>query len=101
MALIRKLPHNPNIDFLGRRKLFLVFSACLMVASLAAIAILGLNLGVDFRGGILIEIQTTEPADLADLRRRLGGLDLGQVTLQEFGAANDVLINVERQEGDQ
>ena len=101
MALIRKLPHNTKIDFLGRRKLFLVFSACLMVASLAAIAILGLNLGVDFRGGILIEIQTTEPADLADLRRRLGGLDLGQVTLQEFGAANDVLINVERQEGDQ
>ena len=101
MALIRRLPHNTKIDFLGRRKLFLVFSACLMVASLAAIAILGLNLGVDFRGGILVEIRTTEPADLADLRRRLGGLDLGQVTLQEFGAANDVLINVERQEGDQ
>ncbi len=101
MALIRRLPHNTKIDFLGRRKLFLVFSACLMVASLAAIAILGLNLGVDFRGGILIEIRTTEPADLADLRRRLGGLDLGQVTLQEFGAADDVLINVERQEGDE
>ncbi len=101
MALIRRLPLNPKIDFLGRRKLFLVFSACLMVASLAAVAILGLNLGVDFRGGILIEIETHEPADLADLRRRLGGLDLGQVTLQEFGAANDVLINVERQDGDE
>ena len=101
MALVRKLPLNPKIDFLGRRKLFLVFSACLMVASLAAIAVLGLNLGVDFRGGILIEIQTVEPADLANLRSRLGGLGLGQVTLQEFGAANDVLINVERQEGDQ
>jgi preprotein translocase SecF subunit len=101
MALIRKLPLNPKIDFLGRRKLFLVFSACLMAASLAAIAVLGLNLGVDFRGGILIEVETVEPADLADLRRRLGGLDLGQVTLQEFGAANDVLINVERQDGDE
>ncbi len=101
MALVRKLPLNPKIDFLGRRKLFLVFSACLMAASLAAIAVLGLNLGVDFRGGILIEIQTVEPADLANLRSRLGGLGLGQVTLQEFGAANDVLINVERQEGDE
>jgi len=101
MALIRRLPLNPKIDFLGRRKIFLVFSACLMVASFAALAILGLNLGVDFRGGILIEIQTHEPADLADLRRRLGGLGLGQVTLQEFGAPNDVLINVERQEGDE
>jgi len=99
MALIRRLPLNPKIDFLGRRKIFLVFSACLMVASFAALAIQGLNLGVDFRGGILIEIQTNEPADLADLRRRLGGLGLGQVTLQEFGAPNDVLINVEQQEG--
>jgi preprotein translocase SecF subunit len=101
MALIRRLPLNPKIDFLGRRKIFLVFSACLMAASLLAITIMGLNLGVDFRGGILIEIQTNEPADLADLRRRLGGLGLGQVTLQEFGAPNDVLINVERQDGDE
>jgi preprotein translocase SecF subunit len=101
MALVRKFPLNPKIDFLGRRKPFLVFSACLMAASLAAIAILGLNLGVDFRGGILIEIQTVQPANLANLRSRLGGLGLGQVTLQEFGAPNDVLINVERQVGDE
>ncbi len=101
MALIRKLPLNPKIDFLGRRKIFLVFSACLMAASFAAFAIQGLNLGIDFSGGILIEVETREPADLADLRRRLGALGLGQVTLQEFGAENDVLINVQRQEGDE
>ena len=101
MALIRKVPLNPKIDFLGRRKIFLMFSACLMVASLAALAILGLNLGVDFRGGIMIEVETHEPADLADLRSRLGSLDLGEVTLQEFGTDTDVLINVQRQEGDE
>ena len=101
MALIQKIPLNPKVDFLGRRKICLVFSGCLIAVSLALLAIQGLNLGVDFRGGILIEVETKEPADLADLRRRLGGLGLGQVTLQEFGAANDILINVERQEGDE
>jgi len=101
MALIRKIPLNPKIDFLGRRKIFLVFSACLIAASLAVFLVQGLNLGVDFRGGIMIEVQTHEAADLADLRSRLGRLGLGEVTLQEFGTDTDVLINVQRQEGDE
>ncbi len=101
MALIRKVPLAPKFDFMGRRRPFLIFSGCLMLASFLIFAVQGLNLGVDFRGGILIEIQTREPADLGDLRRRLGGLGLGEVTLQEFGNETDVLINVRRQEGDE
>ena len=101
MALIRKVPLAPSFDFMGRRKPFLILSGCLMLASFLIFAVQGLNLGVDFRGGILIEIQTREPADLGDLRRRLGGLGLGEVTLQEFGNETDVLINVRRQEGDE
>ena len=101
MALIRKVPLAAKFDFMGRRRPFLIFSGCLMLASFLIFAVQGLNLGVDFRGGILIEIQTKEPADLSDLRRRLGGLGLGEVTLQEFGAETDVLINVRRQEGDE
>ncbi|RMD61852.1 MAG: protein translocase subunit SecF, partial [Alphaproteobacteria bacterium] len=58
-------------------------------------------LGVDFRGGIMIEVQTREPADLAQLRRLLGNLGLGEVTLQEFGSDTDILINVQRQAGDE
>jgi preprotein translocase SecF subunit len=101
MALIRKVPLSPKLDFLGRRMPCLVFSACLVLASLLVFAVQGLNLGVDFRGGILIEIRTHAPADLGDLRSRLGALGLGEVTLQEFGAETDVLINVQRQEGDE
>ncbi len=101
MALIQRVPLNPKVDFLGRRKICLVFSGCLIAVSLALFAIQGLNLGVDFRGGILIEVETNEPADLADLRRRLGRLGLVEVTLQEFGTDTDVLINVQRQEGDE
>jgi preprotein translocase SecF subunit len=101
MALIRLVPLSPSIEFLRRRTAFLVFSAALVVASIALSAVQGLNLGVDFRGGILIEIRTSDPADLSDLRGRLGALGLGEVTLQEFGAETDVLINVQRQEGDE
>lgn len=101
MALIQKLPIETKLDFLGRRTFCLVFSALLIIGSLALFAIQGLNLGVDFRGGILIEVKTNGPADLSDLRARLGGLGLGEITLQEFGAEDDVLINIRRQTGDE
>ncbi len=99
MAFIKYFPAQPKIDFLSKRKLFLAFSAFLLIGSLVSLAVQGLNFGVDFRGGILIEVRTNGPADLPDLRSRLNNLDIGGVTLQEFGAPTDVLINVQRQEG--
>ena len=60
----------------------------------------GLNFGIDFRGGILIEVgMPGEAADLGAMRATLGGLGLGEVALQEFGQPNDILIRIERQEG--
>ena len=99
MALIRKISTTPKFEFLGRRKAFLGFSGALVVAALGLFLVQGLNLGVDFRGGIMLEIRTDGPADLSSLRSRLGGLGLGEVTLQEFGEETDVLINVQRQDG--
>ena len=101
MALIRKLPIDLNINFIGRRSLFLVFSAALMVASVGLFLTNGLNFGVDFRGGILMEVRTPGPADLGQLRDRVSGLGIGEVTLQEFGEPTDVLINIAKQEGDE
>ena len=101
MALIQKVPISFKFRFLTRRIQSLAFSAFLILASFGFFAVQGLNLGVDFRGGTLIEIRTNGPADLADLRSRLRGLGLGEVTLQEFGQDTDVLINVQRQEGDE
>jgi preprotein translocase subunit SecF len=59
----------------------------------------GLNFGIDFQGGILIEVGMPGPADLAAMRSTLGGLGLGEVALQEFGGPTNVLIRVQRQEG--
>ena len=101
MALIKYLPVEPKINFIGQRKIFAVVSGVLMVGALLLFLLQGLNFGVDFRGGILIEVKTDGPADLGELRARLGGLGLGEVTLQEFGASDDVLINVQRQDGDE
>ncbi|WP_420348061.1 protein translocase subunit SecF [Pelagibius sp.] len=101
MALIRKLPLDLGLNFVGKRGMFLVMSACLMLGSIGLFFTQGLNFGVDFRGGILMEVRTDGPANLADLRSRVSGLGLGEVTLQEFGEPTDVLINIERQEGAQ
>lgn len=101
MALIRLFPSQPRVPFVKWRRWFLALAMVLMTGSIATFLVQGLNFGVDFRGGILIEVRTHEPADLEDLRARLGALDLGPVTLQEFGEPTDVLINLQRQEGDE
>jgi preprotein translocase SecF subunit len=98
-ALITLVPADPKLNFLGKRTLCLAFSAFLVIGSLVAFAVQGLNFGVDFRGGILMEVETAEPADVGALRAELGGLGLGEVTLQEFGGPDVLLINVSRQDG--
>ena len=101
MRLISLVPTNTNIDFVKFRTLAAIFSLLLCVASAGLFAAKGLNFGIDFRGGILIEIRTEGPADISKLRSSLSGLGLGEIQLQEFGQASDVLIRIERQAGDE
>ncbi|MGB0626757.1 MAG: protein translocase subunit SecF [Alphaproteobacteria bacterium] len=93
------VPANTNFDFVGRRRFAYPLSVLLIVLSLGAFFVQGLNFGIDFRGGILIEIKTDGPANVAELRNTVGGLNLGEVQVQEFGAADDVLIRVQQQDG--
>ncbi len=99
MALIRYFPIEPKIDFMGKRRWFLVVSLVLIFGSLGLYLTKGLNFGVDFTGGIVMEVQTEGPADLDGLRGELNGLGLGDVGLQGFGAPDVVLINLPRQDG--
>ena len=94
------LPHDTKIPFISLRNMTLVGSAFFMVASLVLFFAQGLNYGIDFRGGTLIEVQTKDgPADVGKLRDQLGDLGLGDVSIQEFGSPQDVLIRVEQQPG--
>jgi preprotein translocase SecF subunit len=97
---IRFFPDDTTFRFIRLRTVSYTLSGAAAIVSLALFFILGLNYGIDFRGGTLIEIQTKAPqADIAGLRSTLGGLGLSDVEIQEFGAPNEVLIRVAQQEG--
>ncbi|WP_247879027.1 protein translocase subunit SecF [Azospirillum brasilense] len=100
MFRLRLVPDNTNIQFMRGRHAGLIVSAFLSIASVVLFFYPGLNYGIDFRGGIVIEARTPQAADFASLRHTLGQLNLGQVALQEFGSPQDVLIRLERQPGD-
>ncbi len=91
--------HIPNIDFMGLHKLGFLLSALLTLGSIVLFFTQGLNYGIDFTGGTLIEARTQGPAHLAQMRSTLDGLGLGDVSLQGFGSPDEVLIRISRQPG--
>lgn len=100
--LLRLVPEKTHIPFMSARKIAMVLSIFLIIGSGVYTYIHGLNFGIDFRGGVTIEIQTEEPADVEAIRAAVSNLDLGDVAAQEFGRPEDVLIRIERQaEGSQ
>ncbi len=93
-------PHNLRLPFMKFKGMALALSVIAMLTSLALISTKGLNYGVDFKGGTMVELQSkTGPADVAALRSLLSGIVTGNVQIQEFGGPNNVLIRIEEQPG--
>ncbi|UTW50401.1 protein translocase subunit SecF [bacterium SCSIO 12827] len=100
MRLLKLVPDDINIPFMSFRKVFLTMSALAVAMSLALVFVKGMNFGIDFQGGILIEVRMPQAANLSQMRGQLGALGLGEVSLQEFGNPADVLIRIGAQDGD-
>jgi len=99
MFLLKLVPDNTNIDFMRWRNVALTLSIIATIASLVLVGVRGLNLGVDFVGGQMIRTTFTQPIDVEQLRGRVGGLGLGEASIQEFGGPRTFQIRLPRPEG--
>jgi preprotein translocase subunit SecF len=99
MRSFRLIPDDTRIPFVRYQYWAYAFSGALILLTLILLPTKGLNFGIDFQGGLLIEVGMPGPADLAAMRQTLGDLGLGVVALQEFGDPANVLIRVESQPG--
>jgi len=88
-----------SINFIGNRKIALAFSGVLMIIAIASLAVRGLQMGIDFTGGTLIEVGYQQAADLTELRKTLDESGFTDATVQNFGTTKDVLIRLKVEEG--
>ncbi len=96
---IRFIPDDTKIPFMRISRFGFFVSGLLSLASLLLFLFVGLNVGVDFKGGTVIDIRTEQPANIDQMREKLDGLGLGSIELQEFGSPNDLKIKVGAQDG--
>ena len=91
--MLQLVPPGLNIDFLGKAKVCITISAVVILIGLASIVLHGgLNEGIDFSGGTLLQLRFSQPAALGEVREALGEIGLGKSIVQHFGDQHEVLI---------
>lgn len=98
---LKLIPEGTTFRFVKHRTLAFALSALLIFGSFALIFTKGLNLGIDFTGGVLIELRTEQPADLAQMRGVLSNQGFGEVNLQNFGDDREVLVRIQANDKNQ
>jgi len=95
MPILKIIKSETNIKFMKIKKITLFISSILFILSLSLVFFKGLNLGIDFTGGSLIEVRFKESVDLNNLRVEMNKLDLGEIQLQTIGNENDIVIRAQ------
>ena len=103
MKLLRLIPSNTNIDFLSIKKFAFLFSILIISGTFLSLFFYNLNYGIDFKGGILLEVRAKnyEKSNINELRNKVLTLKAGETSIQKFGKEGDYLIRIQKQEGDQ
>lgn len=98
---IHLIPAGTKINFMRFHKLLFCLSVIMTVGSFILVFTKGLNYGIDFAGGLLLEVRTSTAEDLAQMREKFTNLNMGEVTLQQFGSPQDILIRLPIQHEDE
>lgn len=99
MLLLRLVPDDTRLDFMGWRRAAFAFTFLVTLVSIVTLAVGGLKLGLDFEGGVLVEAKSAQPIRLEDLRARLAADGLRDVSLQTFGGDREILIRLHPETG--
>ena len=103
MKLLRLIPNKTNFDFLRIKIFAFFFSLIILSATFVSLIINNLNYGIDFKGGILLELRSKNlnATNVNNLREKISTLNAGEVSIQNFGTDTDFLVRIQKQEGDQ
>jgi preprotein translocase subunit SecF len=103
MKLLRLIPSNTNFNFLKFKNYAFIFSIIIILSTFLSLLINNLNYGIDFKGGILLELRSknVNSSNINDLRNKISSLDAGEVSIQNFGKDIDFLVRIQKQDGDE